>query len=296
MKSPIKKINRLKWLTPALYLPHGLSGVICLALGLVLTVSSIVGSFTLVKSSVLYVFITSAVVNAISGIVLTRSTAALVKICYQLAALLQLAFAYLCFRLRPEELLVPVPVEYRGLVESAFKITDTAMFATLMICNGLLFWAGWVNMRGDNKLNKWWFILAVAGTSFLVLIISAFPFQLWQGGSEWIDCVQELYPAQRLSFTSFVYVPTTWMFSMMFFGISLMKRKIVTPTLFALVFGAGNLFIFLLVILMQEIHLPNVATQKTILPCPLPEPDSPLGQIVDFFDTSATLQNLFEKL
>ncbi|CBY09530.1 unnamed protein product [Oikopleura dioica] len=296
MKTPMEKMNRLKWLTPALYLPHGLSGVICLVLGLVLTLCSIMGNFSLIKSSVLYVFIASAVVNAISGIVLTRSTAALVKICYQLGALLQLAFAYLCFRLRPDELLVPIPVQYRSLVETAFKFTDTGMFATLMICNGLLFWAGWVNMRGDNKLNKWWFILAVCGTSFLVLIISAFPFQLWQGGSEWIDCVQTLYPAQRLSFTSFVYVPTTWMFSMMFFGISLMKRKIITPTFFALIFGAGNLFIFLLVILMQEVHLPNIATQKTILPCPLPEPDSTLGRVVDFFDTSATLQNLFEKL
>lgn len=295
MKTPMQKMQRLKWLTPALYLPHGLSGIICLTLGLVLTICSIIGNFTLVKSWVLYVFIFSAVVNAISGIILTRSTAALVKICYQLGALLQLAFAYLCFRLRPDELLVPVPVQYRHITETVFQFADTAMFGTLMICNGLLFWAGWTNMRRDNKLNKWWFILAVGGTSILVLIISAFPFQLWQGGSEWIECVQGLYPAQRLSFTSFVYVPTTWMFSMMFFGISLLKRKIITPTLFAIIFGAGNLFIFLLVILMQEIHLPNVATQKTILPCPLPEPDTNLGRVVEMFDTSATLQALFEK-
>ncbi|CBY39927.1 unnamed protein product, partial [Oikopleura dioica] len=132
MKTPMEKMNRLKWLTPALYLPHGLSGVICLVLGFVLTLCSIMGNFSLIKSSVLYVFIASAVVNAISGIVLTRSTAALVKICYQLGALLQLAFAYLCFRLRPDELLVPIPVQYRSLVETAFKLTDTGMFATLM--------------------------------------------------------------------------------------------------------------------------------------------------------------------
>ena len=52
--------------------------------------------------------------------------------------------------------------------------------------------------------------------------------------------------------------------------------------------------LFLLMILTQEYHLPNVASQKTILPCPLPASDTLMGQVVDMFDTSKKIQGFYK--
>ena len=66
--------------------------------------------------------------------------------------------------------------------------------------------------------------IATASGCFLITLISAYPYYLAKGNSEWISCVEEMYPMQREAFTAFVYVPTAWVFACFFFGLTLWNR------------------------------------------------------------------------
>ena len=61
-------------------------------------------------------------------------------------------------------------------------------------------------------------------------------------------------------------------------------------------FGLGDMLIFFMMVFTQEYHLPHVATQKTLLPCPMPAPDTTAAYWVDMFDTSVMVQNLYNRL
>ena len=61
-----------------------------------------------------------------------------------------------------------------------------------------------------------------------ILFMSIYPMQLAFEGQEWLDCITDIYPFQRQGFAGYVYVPTTWVLSIIFFGATLEARKIWT--------------------------------------------------------------------
>ena len=71
------------------------------------------------------------------------------------------------------------------------------------------------------------FVMLILG-GIGILFMSIYPMQLAFQGEEWLDCITERYPLQRTGFAGYVYVPTTWVLAIIFFGITLEARKILT--------------------------------------------------------------------
>ncbi len=125
--------------------------------------------------------------------------------------------------------------------------------------------------------------LAIAFGSVCLLLLAAYPLQLAYNGQEhWWKCIQGRYTMQAPGMVAFIYVPTTLAFNIILFGVTLYQRKILSE--FA--FGCGSIIIIFTCIvstvLLQEVHIPNVSTQRIYLPCVEPEPGK--GEGVGSFD------------
>ena len=64
------------------------------------------------------------------------------------------------------------------------------------------------------------------------------------------------------------------------------------PSLMAVCFGGGVGACVLSTVLVQEVHIPIVSTQRLILPCPAAAPGSALERVGDTLDTSALAQSV----
>lgn len=73
--------------------------------------------------------------------------------------------------------------------------------------------------------------------SFATWLLSIYPIQLAYQGQEWLLCLEGMYPAQRVGFAGYVYVPASWVFACMMFGVTLVDRKIISPAKFGIIFG-----------------------------------------------------------
>ena len=81
----------------------------------------------------------------------------------------------------------------------------------------------------------------------------------------------------------------------MFFGVTLLTRKIMTPFQFNAVFLTGTLGIFFATVLFQEVHIPFVSTQKLIIPCTHPEPGTLLETLGKYFLFYTAQKQLYMK-
>ena len=80
----------------------------------------------------------------------------------------------------------------------------------------------------------------------------------------------------------------------MMFGATLVERKIITEVQFGVVFGGCVASILVVTVIVQEVHIPVVSTQRLILPCPPAAPGSLLEMVGDALDTSALAQNVLQ--
>ena len=94
----MRKFLSLKWLHP-----HSLSGIMVFFLGLSITASSIFGSFYLVNSNFLHIYLLATVLNSIFGASILQGPPD-VQLGFKYGILLQLCLCYICFRLRPAQL------------------------------------------------------------------------------------------------------------------------------------------------------------------------------------------------
>ncbi|CBY31840.1 unnamed protein product [Oikopleura dioica] len=126
--------------------------------------------------------------------------------------------------------------------------------------------------------------------------MSIYPMQLAFEGEEWLDCITEIYPLQRQGFAGYVYVPTTWVLAIVFFGITLEMRKICTNKQLNL-YGVGSVVgILILTVMMQEYHIPYVSTQKLFIPCEKPEESSLEFWANDALDFSSGAQKIWSRI
>ena len=110
--------------------------------------------------------------------------------------------------------------------------------------------------------------------------------QISYNGQEYWQCVQERYPMQASGMAAFIYIPTSLTFNIILFGATLYQRKVLTEA----AFGVGSVFIILTcivsTILSQEVHIPDVSTQRIYLPCEEPVAKTLEFEIVKFLDFS----------
>jgi hypothetical protein len=98
------------------------------------------------------------------------------------------------------------------------------------------------------------------------------------------------FPKQRLGFSGYVYIPATFSLAAMLFGATLVERGILTDLQFGAGFGGLIIVTLVSTVIVQEVHIPVVSTQRLILPCPAAEPGSILALAADALDTSALAQ------
>lgn len=109
---------------------------------------------------------------------------------------------------------------------------------------------------------------AVAFGAFAILLPFAYPIQLsLYGQTPWWTCIQQRYPFQSIAMVAYIYIPTSLTFSFILFGATLLHRKVINEN----ELGIASIIVIstcvISCVLMQEIHLPNVSTQKVYLPC-----------------------------
>ena len=95
---------------------------------------------------------------------------------------------------------------------------------------------------------------------------------------------------------AYVYIPATETFSLILFGVTLFLRKIISPIELGI---ASFLVIFLCVfstVLTQEVHIPDVSTQRIYLPCKDPLiPESWEGKVLRALDFSLYARSILVK-
>jgi len=283
----LQKFTSLRWAHP-----HSLSGIVVFLLGLSITASSIFGNFYLVNSDFLHIYLFACALNSIFGARILQGPPD-VQLGFKYGICLQFCLCYICFRLRPAQL----HFSYNSVPLAFFdKATAIAllMMVVYSIIGGLKTIISGKDLFGNKTDSKVASILLFGG--FGILLMSLYPMQLAFEGENWLECVTTAYPFQRQGFAGYVYVPTTWAIAMIFFGVTLQMRKIITIN--QLVFcGVGSVIgTLILTVLMQEYHIPFISTQKLFIPCGQPEESSWSSWANEALDFSAGAQKLWRKL
>jgi len=286
-KKQLRKFTSLRWLHP-----HSLSGIVVVLLGLSITASSIFGNFYLVNSNFLHIYLLACALNSIFGASILQGPPD-VQLGFKYGISLQLCLCYCCFRLRPAHLHFSwnaVPLVH---FDKAIAIALLMMVIYAIIGAVKTSFSG-KDMLGNKTDRKVAGILLLGGCG--ILLMSLYPLQLAFEGENWLKCVTTVYPFQRQGFSGYVYVPTTWALSIIFFAVTLQVRKIIT--LNQLVFcGIGSVIgILMLTVLMQEYHIPFISTQKLYIPCGQPEESSWSSWANEALDFSAGAQKLWRIL
>ena len=284
-----RKLKELNW-KKGLFVPHGISGLIALTSGFLITMLSFVGNYTLINSSMLWIYLLSAVANTVSAIPMI-SGPVYVKECFRLCIYLQLGLLYQVFRFRPtdENMTSYDPEEGEGMI---IRIADVAAISLCFASMWKMCKIGFDMVQGNISNVGSNVGYAVVFSTLTILPLLTYPLHVAFRGSDWIDCVSRDWPMQTTSFVAYVYIPTTWMFMMMAFSASLYNRKIIsTQTLIGL-FICGSFLIFSSAVLAQETHLQGLATQKMVIFCPISSQSSIWYAIEEFFDNSKRVQKL----
>jgi len=109
--------------------------------------------------------------------------------------------------------------------------------------------------------------ISIVCGAFGIAVTLAYPMQLQP---KWLDClVEQRYPAQNIAMAAYVYLPATYAFAIMLFGATLHLRKLVSGTQLDLA-SIGLIFGTLLsIVLLQDLHLPEVSTRELYIVCTL---------------------------
>jgi hypothetical protein len=80
------------------------------------------------------------------------------------------------------------------------------------------------------------------------------------------------------------------------FGATLLNRRIISQMEFGVVFGGCVFGVLIVTVLVQEVHIPIVSTQRLFLPCPEPAPGTWLLAAVEATDTSLLAQRVLKAI
>jgi hypothetical protein len=241
-----------------------------------------------------------SVANAIGGYRLLRSAPKHTRPIFASAAVFQISLAYFCVRFLPHftvmwryleanQTLVGLPSLALG---RALWIMDSAMTLLALYASITLVFQGVCVMWVKSKATA----IGIACGGVGILLCSVYPVQLVVRGQDWFECVQDRYSFQAAAMVGYIYVPLTVTFSLILFGATLMLRGILSYTQF----GISTLLVVVLclfgTVLSQEVHFPDVSTQRIYLPCHEPEMGSLEKSLVDALDFSMYARRVLSSL
>lgn len=287
-----RKWAGLKWKSPSPWLPHGLSGCVTLVLGAKHTLDALRGD--LGGSPILIiVYLTAAAINALSGLRLSHLASKSMQTMFQLASMLQISLVWFAARFYMSASAASLP---NNRISETLRTADQAFASSIVV--GIISFA-WITMRKVTELYGQVVAVSVMAGCLCLTLLSGYPLQLAFGDSTWYSCIMSKYPQQRTGFVQYVYIPATFSFAAMMFGATLLNRKIISRTVFGSFFVVLILATLFATVLMQEIHIPVVSTQKLIIICPDPGMDQPISilQVLsETLDTSRLAQHVLTGL
>jgi hypothetical protein len=280
-RSILSRVIGLHWLDPFKALPHGVSGLGCVGIGIVLIIAALAGDIRITSHPFLqglYAYATFA--NAAAGLFITGRAPKHFQGVFARTAVFQMCLVYYVARFMPG---------FPGGGALLITALDMAVAAFTVLAIGSFAVFGIQHMPPTIAV-------ALLMGSFALALLAGYPLQLAILGDEWWQCVQVAYPMQAIAMVAYIYIPATWAFAVMLFGSTLWNRKIIGDL--ALGLGFAGLVIVTLVstVLMQEVHLPDVSTQMLWLPCPAPPPGSWSAWVARKFDTSALARSVLAML
>mmetsp|Transcript_10240 Transcript_10240/g.11803 ORF Transcript_10240/g.11803 Transcript_10240/m.11803 type:complete len:300 (-) Transcript_10240:96-995(-) len=286
----LKGFRALKWWTPFSALPHGICGVVGLLSGVYLVQGALLGpgehSYTLATEStepkmdilVLYVYVVSSFMNSLAGYFLADKAPGKFRAVFRNTAVLQMFLVYFIYRF----------MTY--INNYALSLLDLLAALGILTAIGIMFYKVTVPVKGQPNIK-----VPVAIGCFCLALLAGYPLQLAMGGKPWYDCVLQQYPMQQVGFVYYVYVPATFTFGAMMFGATLLLRKIISEAVFGVVFVGLILFTLLSTVLLQEIHIPWVSTQKLLINCP-EDQQSFIYSLSNILDTSTLARSVLQAI
>ena len=279
--SVLRKLLALHWTSPFKGLPHGLSGCASLVSGALIVHGSLSGSFAAVRSSVLPFYCLATAANALAGYLIAGRAPSAVRVFFEHAAMFQVCLVYYALR-------------FSHLWPSTWPLATSAADMLLGVVATPLGILSFV-VSAFAKLPLPVAVSVLFG-SFALALLALYPLHLALGGEEWWQCVQDVYPQQSVGMVGYIYVPATVTFSAMLFGATLLLRRVIGELVFGSVFLGLVLATLVSTVLMQEVHIPVVSTQRLYLPCPLPPAGSYEDAWVQRLDTSLLAQAVLGRL
>ena len=301
-----QKFFRLRWSTPSRALPHGITGIISVTLGLYLISNSILGKLSVYKSYlrtnvpvllILYSFFTAC--NALAGAKLSHLAWKETQTVFRQCAYMQLCLSFYILRFAPvfsRALATVQNIENRLVSEEMMKgihFIDVMFAIVLVYCTLSFQQVAYTQLVVHKKKS---IALAVSIGSFGILLLSTYPLQLAIGGHKWWECIQQTYPQQNVGMVGYIYVPATVTFSLILFSATLYQRGIISDTQFGI--GAATVTMICLVatVLSQELHIPFVSTQRIYLPCEEPVENGIEASILNALDVSVYARTFWREI
>lgn len=283
----------LNWLSsPSRAIPHGLSGVLAVIIGMHLIFCSMVGnlhpySVESVNRSMaicdvpwrVVAFALATCWNALGGYRIVNRAPPDARPTFRKCAILQVCLSYYILRFLPHTSRYQLGLSHA--LENAVHAVDVIITATSVFCT-LSF------LEAVIQISRKSLILSIGVGSGIVgiLLLSVYPIQLSLQGEAWWTCIQDRYPLQASGMVGYIYIPATVSFSLILFGATLFQRRILSATEFGIASTLIVVGCLLATVLSQEVHIPDVSTQRIYLPCNDPPADSFKGRMVIALDFS----------
>jgi hypothetical protein len=329
-----QKFKKLTWSsTPSRGLPHGITGIVSVMLGMYLIAHSILGDLSpyhhqqqqqqqqqqckgssglnedtttnnhnLPMALILYSFFTAC--NALAGAKLSHVAWKDTQRIFRQCAHLQQCLCYYILRFAPvfSHVLAFLQQRRSSLSEKKTMMMKWIHLADILMAIVLVLvtlsfqhvaYTQWV--AHDKKA----IAVAVSIGSFGLLLLSTYPIQLAIGGQEWWECIQQRYPEQNVGMVGYIYVPATVTFSLILFSATLYQRGILSDIQFGIGAATITLVCLIATVLSQELHIPFVSTQRIYLPCHEPMDDSSSSMeayIVQALDFSVYARSFWRKV
>lgn len=230
-----------------------------------------------------YTYTLSSSVNAIAGILLVPKAPLDARGAFYSGGIMQLALLYFAWRFFEIQ-------EMDGY--AVWLLLDKCFAVSILVSICYMVYIVWSGVR--NKLGTLSAVSVSVGC-FSLMLLAGYPLQLAFAGQEWYLCVLNEFPLQRAGFVNYVYVPATWTLGGMFFGATLLTRKIISVQVFAAFFLGLILATLFSTVILQEVHIPCVSTQRLLLFCPSNDLTE-LQQIASrVLDTSRLAQSMLKR-
>ena len=281
MPTKLSKITKLNYLKPRLS-PHGLSGIIHLFLGLLLLFDALKGDLSKFKngSILLILYWISCITMCFGAIFIIKQAEPKFRFIFKYTAFIQLTLCYF---------------SYRFSIYFDNNNNDKIIFYTQI--TDFIFGFLFILFVPILIIYSYLYLTISASLCYIALLsIEGYIIPITFYGQKYIDCVSEIFPLQNIGFVAYVFNAIITILSFCMFAVTLWLRKIINSKNAFPIFFIPIFSVLISTILMQEIFIPNLSTQRLIIFCPRPQSNSIKDQIESYFNISTLAQYTLKQI